>query len=593
MGGTRARPSDLVELLSELADQRPADLAVVSLDADGAEAQRLTYRQLHDRAVAIALHLRQYAGAGERALLLYPDGRHFLPAFLGCLYAGIIAVALPFPNTLTGLRRPLARLAAVARDCEPTLVATASPGGTEFGAAMLEHGSVVDTAAISDTGTSDTAAISDIGSLPGRPPRFDPDAVALLQYTSGSTSAPRGVRISHANIVSNLGMAVAAVEATDLPDPSTFVVVSWLPHFHDMGLAQMLIALFAGGSSVLMPPVAFLTRPVRWLQACTRYRAYGVASPNFGYDRCVEKVTDAEKQGLDLSGLRFALNGSEPVRTSSMTRFAEAFSEQGFAASAFLPSYGLAEATVYVSGIRRPTDPIGLAVRPSAIDASGRVEVVAEPASARTYVGCGRWPDELRLVIVDPERLTEQPPDQVGEIWIRGASVSSGYWRTANADQDRFSGRLRETAEGPFLRTGDLGFVHNGQLFIIGRRDSLMIVNGRNHHAEDIERAAQASHDAIADGAVVAFLDRDGGDGRVVVVVELRRGLIRKDVAGGGDDFVAEVTAAVQREVFREHQLTVARVVLLRPGGLPRTTSGKVERNTCRQRLHAASLTVW
>ncbi|MGW2651058.1 fatty acyl-AMP ligase [Streptomyces sp. NPDC001393] len=583
---------DLVGLLVRHAGTIPDHTALVHLGPDGTEEARLTYRQLHDEACDLAVRLGGIAAPGERALLAYPDSRHFVPALFGCLYAGLIPV--PVPTGAASGSRASARTAAVIEDCAPAVLLTVGseepgPGGNLR---------VLDTA-------------ERIGAPVGqwRKHSPSPDAVALLQYTSGSTSTPRGVRLTHRNVISNLTDIVRAQRVDELPAPADFVAVSWLPHFHDMGLAQILGPLSVGGSSVQMSPAAFLRRPAVWLRAITRYRAHSASAPNFGYDRCVERVTEAEKAELDLTHWRVVLNGAEPVRPSTLARFRDAFEPCGLAPSALSPSYGLAESTVYVSGFREPWDPLTLTVSARAADEERRVVTDPDPSDARVYVGCGRWSQNTRLVVVDPATGAECAADGIGEIWIRGGSVSGGYWRESEGSADKFQAALAGDASGEtFLRTGDLGFVHEGQLFVIGRRDSVMVVNGRNHHAEDIERTVTASHPAVGDGATAAFLAETQEAGPVVVVVaELRREVLAawsstqggEGAAGGrgraGDPSVvrAEVTAAVQAKVFAEHQVAVAQVELVLPGGLPRTTSGKVQRGICHRMWREGALRLW
>ncbi|MEU6556251.1 fatty acyl-AMP ligase [Streptomyces sp. NPDC046915] len=591
---------DLVELLTRHARTRPDHTALVHLGPDGTEVARLSYGQLHEEACDLAVRLGGIAAPGERALLAYPDSRHFASALFGCLYAGLVAVPVPLPTVPlpTGPAsggRASARTASVIEDCAPELVLTA--GSEEYDLAGHFGGNVP----VLDTSQRLGAPV---GRWQGYRP--SPDDVALLQYTSGSTSVPRGVRLTHRNFIGNLTDILAAQGVGELADPAHFVTVSWLPHFHDMGLAQILAPLSAGGSSVQMSPTAFLRKPAAWLRAITRYRGYSASAPNFGYDRCVDRVTDAEKAELDLTHWRVALNGAEPVRPGTLARFLAAFEPCGLAPAALSPSYGLAESTVYVSGFRAPWDPLTLTVSARAADEDKRVVTDPDPADARVYVGCGRWPGSTRLVVVDPSTGGECPADGIGEIWIRGAGVSGGYWRQDEASGDKFRATLAgDTSGETFLRTGDLGFVHEGQLFVIGRRDSVMVVNGRNHHAEDIEQTVTASHPAVAVGGTAAFLaetegagpERAGPEGTgpaVVVVAELRReALAALSPAGDPAGLRAEVTAAVQAKVFAEHQVAVTRVELLLPGGLPRTTSGKVQRAVCHRMWRDGGLRRW
>jgi amino acid adenylation domain-containing protein len=537
---SEVRPSTLAGLLKVRAAESPDREAYVFLAEDGSEAERVTWSELDARARAVARALRQAScppiGPGERALLLYPPGLDFIAAFFGCLYAGVVAVPA-YPPRLND--RSQSRLRAIVADATPKAALTT------IGIA----GRVPELAGVRWIATDGLPTPPETGP---ELPDPDPDAVAFLQYTSGSTSTPKGVMVTHANLVHNermIGQAFAMDEDS--------VVVGWLPLYHDMGLiGNVLQPLHAGARCVLMSPVAFLQRPRRWLEAIHRYRGTTSGGPNFAYELCVRKIPPAEREGLDLSSWRVAFNGAEPVRAHTLEAFAEAFAPCGFRASSFYPCYGLAEATLFVTG--------------------------GAPRAEDGRVSSGRAWDGQRLAIVHPDRREELPAGSEGEIWIAGPSVAAGYWGNPEATERDFRARLA-TGRGPFLRTGDLGILRGGELFVTGRIKDLIILRGRNHYPQDIELTAQRSHPDLRPDGGAAFAVEIEGEERLVVVQEVER---RRR------DGLEELAAAVRRAVAEEHEVQPYEVVLVRTGTVPKTSSGKVRRQACRERYLAGELTV-
>ena len=418
------------------------------------------------------------------------------------------------------------------------------------------------------------------------------DTLAFLQYTSGSTGTPKGVVLSHANLVHNSALIACSFEHT-----RAATGVFWLPSYHDMGLiGGILQPLYVGRPNVLMSPMSFLTRPYRWLAAISRFRGTTSGGPNFAYDLCVRKITPEQRKTLDLSSWRVAFNGAEPVRAETLDAFAEAFAPCGFHREAFYPCYGLAEATLIVAG--------GFVHKPPVVntfDAAGlaRGEVLeAEPddEGVRALVGCGENLPDQQIVIVDPETLTPSPPGQIGEIWVQGPSVAQGYWRQPEATESTFRARLNcgagvpparasETPapQAPFLRTGDLGFLQDGELFVAGRLKDLIIVHGVNYYPQDIERTVQQSHPRLRSDCGGAFtVERDGRE-QLVVVQEVER---HKQ-----SDF-REVFDAIRRDVAGEHELSLDAIVLIKAGSVPKTSSGKIQRHACREGYLAGTLDV-
>ncbi|WP_437338558.1 amino acid adenylation domain-containing protein [Sorangium sp. So ce394] len=563
------------ETLVELGRGRAAcfgDELAYSFLVDG-ESERLdvTFAEIDRRARAVGAALQAIAAAGERAVLLYAPGLDYVAAFLGCLYAGVVAVPA-YPPDPARLGRTLPRLEAIAADAGARVVLT-----TEAIAAMGD--------ALAEQAPALRAGrwVSTDALAPGveeawRPPAISRGTLALLQYTSGSTGAPKGVMLTHGNLLANLG-AIARGFRTGRASRG----VIWLPPFHDMGLiGGVLEPLYAAFPVALMSPLAFLERPMRWLRAVARFGATVSGGPNFAYDLCARKATAADVAALDLSTWDVAFTGAEPVRHETLERFAATFAPCGFRREAFYPCYGLAEGTLIVTGGERGAGPALATVDREAL-AGGRAAPPAPGRAAQTLVACGRAVDaggEVR--IVDPVSTRDREDGEVGEIWVRGPSVSRGYWGRAEATAEAFGAR-REGApdEGPYLRTGDLGYLRDGALFVTGRLKDLILVRGRNLYPDDLERTAEASHPALRRGCCAAFGVEAEGEERLVLVQEV-------DPRGAPD--LAEVVAAVRREVQLQHDVAAHAVVLIARGTIPKTSSGKIQRGACRAAFLAGDL---
>ncbi len=563
---TRLPARTLIHLLRRRAERHPERPAYVFLKDGETEEVRLGYGELEARARAVAAALDGCGAAGTRALLLYPPGLDFVTAFLGCLYAGVVAVpaAAPAPG------RAQPRLSAIARDAGAGLVLAPAAVARQRESLAAFVPELAGLPWIATDGLEAAAAPAWRKALPG------PETLAFLQYTSGSTSSPKGVMVTHGNLVHNqevIRRVCAHREGA--------VVVSWLPVFHDMGLiAGVLQPLFTGGLCVSMSPVAFLQRPSRWLAAISRYRGETSGGPNFAYELCLRKVDEEAKAGLDLTCWRTAFDGSEPVRAETLERFARAFASCGFDRSALYPCYGLAESTLFVTGGRPGAGPVVETVSPTEL----RRNRVAPPAGepGQEVVSCGHpWLGQ-EVAIVDPDTLKPAAPGRVGEIWVAGPSVARGYWnRPAETARD-FGARLAgEPERGPFLRTGDLGFAAGEDLFVTGRLKDLLILRGRNHYPQDVELSAERSHPALRPGAGAAFTVLVGAEERLVVVQEIER---RREAE-------AEAAAdALRRAVALEHDLNPYDVLVVRAGTVPKTTSGKVQRRACRDLYETGAL---
>ena len=549
---------------------RHPDRRVFSFVVEGAEgALRLSYGELDRKARALAAQLQGLGLAGERALLLYPPGLEFIAAFLGCLYAGVVAV----PATLPRLNRPMGRLRAIASDSAPRAILTTSallPDSDRWAEQVPEMAGPVRLA--TDTVPSDEARAAS-----WRDPGLSPDSLAFLQYTSGSTAAAKGVMVSHGNLVEN-----SALIARGFGSEEGFQGVSWLPLYHDMGLiGSVLQTIYRGGTCAMLSPVAFLQRPIRWLQAISDAGASISGGPNFAYDLCVRKIAPEQKAGLDLSSWTVAFNGAEPVRAETLDRFAEAFAPCGFRREAFLPCYGLAEATLMVAG-----GPPLMARRIVSVSGAGieRNEVrpaAPDEANARALTECGPVGDGQTVVIADPETRLRCAAARIGEIWVAGPTVAQGYWNRPEATEETFRARLADSGVGPFLRTGDLGFLQEGRLYVTGRLKDLIIIRGRNVYPQDIEWTTHQAHPALRTEGGAAFAVEIAGEERLVIVQEAER------VRGEEAEVVAR---AIRQAISEQHELDVYAVCLIKPLSLPKTSSGKVQRHACRDGYLAGTL---
>ncbi|MFR9772533.1 HAD-IIIC family phosphatase [Nocardia sp. SC052] len=516
-------------------------------DADG-PIDDITYAGVSARARAIAAAL-QDRGI-RRALLLYPSGLDFITSFFGCLAANVVAVPAPLPQLDS---RSLRRLRHLVADAGVDAVLTTAQVRADA-TAPIEH-----LPELGEPAWLATDEIPDDAAASWRRPAVGPDSVAFLQYTSGSTSAPRGVVVTHANLLHNeRAIATALGHTPDLLASLTDALfVSWLPMYHDMGLiAPVLQTMFVGANAVLLSPKDFLQRPERWPQAVSAFGAHTSGGPNFGYELCLRRMTSEQIDRLDLSCWRVAFNGAETVRPATVRRFADTFASTGFRAESFQPVYGLAEATLIVSAAR-------LGAPPTVILPPGRSELV----------GVGRPAEGLSIVIVDPDRHTACADGVEGEIWVTGTSVAAGYLGNETATAETFHAGLDDD-DRAYLRTGDLGFFSGGELFVTGRRKDVLIIDGKNHYPQDLESTVESAHEAVRPGCVAAFSVDGGIDGELpVVVAEVRT----EDPAE-----LADAEAAIRAVIGAEHALTLRSVVLIRPGALLKTSSGKVQRQACR-----------
>lgn len=561
--------STWVTLLRQRTLHQPEQLTFSFLPDGETEGASLTYRELDRLSRAIAAQLQALGLSGERALLLYPPGLAYIAAFFGCLYAGVVAVPAYPPRN----QRNTPRIQAVVADAQAQIALTTTAILSQVQSLLAEKTDLGDLQWL--TTDSLESGIEDNW----QEPFISTDTLAFLQYTSGSTGTPKGVMLSHGNLLHNAAMTYRLMGHS----PSS-KFVSWLPTYHDMGLiGGTLQPLYGGFPCILMPPAAFLQRPYRWLQVISRYQGTTSGAPNFAYELCIHKITPEQQKMLDLSTWSVAFNGAEPIRQDTLEKFYAKFASCGFRRQVFYPCYGMAEATLMVSGGLKTASPAIKTIQGDALERNQVIEAGAEHRNVHTLVSCGHSLPLQQIVIAHPETLTRCLPNEVGEIWVSSPSVGQGYWNRPKETEQTFLAYLSDTGEGPFLRTGDLGFLHNGELFVTGRVKDLIIIRGRNLYPQDIELTAEQSHPTLRLGSVATFSVEVDDEERLVVVQEL--------------DFrqkpnVHEVTAAIRQAVAEEHEVQVYAVVLIKPGSIPKTSSGKIQRRACRAEFLAGNLEV-
>jgi len=553
-------PKTLLDLLRWRAWDFADQCAYRFLHEDGTHRE-LSFQELDRRARALARRLQALVEPRQRVLLMFPPGLEFIEAFFACLYAGVLAVPTSPPK-----RRDLAsRVSTLVEDCDARVGLTNAWGNDVL---MGVDGS----ARLDKLPWLTVESLADAAADEWEPPEVGPADLAFLQYTSGSTERPRGVMISHGNLIHNLEMIYRGFGLSHgTPDNPAGVGVSWLPVYHDMGLiGGVLASLWVGGTSVLMAPSAFLQRPERWLRAISDYGASVSGAPNFAYELCVRKIDGDALVSLDLSRWRVAFCGAEPIRPETVGRFAEKFGRCGFRKDAFYPCFGLAEATLLVTGNKGPRVPTVRSFRRSKLQTDGIAELDdGRSGDARTLVGCGETHFDQSVKIVNPLTKTPCAEDTVGEIWVQGPSVALGYWGQERPNEE-FDAALADGSAGRYLRTGDLGFLHDGELFVTGRIKELLIIRGRNLDPTDIEFTAQRAHPALLPDSGAAFSQVVEGAERLVLVNELDRAHRKADFD--------QVFRAVRRAIVDEHGVDPHALVLIRSASLPRTTSGKVRR---------------
>jgi len=556
--GIAATPENtIVEVFERNCHNRPDKVLYYFLEDGLKETDRITYGQMNVRLKAIATELRSAFKKGDRALLIFPPGIEFIVSLFGCFYSGIIAVPAYPPRK----NRMFQRFGAIMKDCSPSVILTTRKIKEDIKKNFSSEKCME---------SIDYLVYEDIpAELPDQwiPTEIFPDDLAFLQYTSGSTGEPNGVMVSHRNLVHNSEFIKCAFNHDE-----NLVGVNWLPGFHDMGLIGALLQpAYVGGSNVIIPPNAFLLRPLNWLKAISNYRCTTAGGPNFALDHCVDKYKPEELEGDNLSCVQPFFCGAEPVQKKTLERFAATFGPQGFRKVQFYPCYGLAESVLIVTGGALNGEPVYCTVDSTEIEKGNVIVVPADRPLARTFVSCGYPWQGTKVAIVNPASNTVNPESMVGEIWVSGPSVAQGYWNKPYETEQTFRAYLSDTGEGPFLRTGDLGFINEGHLYITGRIKDLIIIRGLNHYPHDIEYTVGMSHEAIQQGAVAAFSVDEAGEERLAMACEIRRTHLR-------DLDPEQVFSAIRQAVADEHQLQSYAISLLRPGTIPKTSSGKIQR---------------
>ena len=552
------------DLLNDRVRQSEKDLCYTFLVGFGVRNQ-WDYSDLYREVAKVGAHLRKIGSIGKRALLVYPQGPEFMAAFLACLSRNVVAVPVPAPETWN-LLRTMPRLRAVAEDADAAFVLTTRK---IFNMASASGNSLWDFEGTPWVVTDELEeGDNDLGAEP-----IDATAPAYFQYTSGSTSSPSGVVITHQNLMHHLGALHKSCGYGD------GVTVTWMPHFHDYGLVQGLLQpLFSGDPCYFMSPLSFLKRPSHWLGAITKYGGTHSQAPNFAYEHCIRRISPEERAGLNLATWKAAGNAAEPINPEVLEKFIETFEPCGFQRAASAPAYGLAEATLLVSSTRLNSGPRVLELDADAVF-DGRVVPVGSGRAGRRIVSCGTLVGDTKVAIVNPENLTKCRADEIGEIWVSDPAVADGYWNQPTKSQDIFGAYLKDTGGGPWLRTGDLGFFQNGELFISGRLKDMIIIRGANFAPQDIEWVSQKCHPSVESAESAAFSLTIDGEESLGVVQELNR----KDHPSNVE--FEDVAVRIREQISLEFEVRAYAVALVRRGTIPKTSSGKIQRRACRAAL--------
>ena len=562
----------MVELLRHRALDQPDRRAYRFLhDPETGEQEAIAYADLDHHARAIAAQLQSIGVSGEQVLLVYPAGLEYVAAFFGCLYAGAVAV----PTYPPRLNRTLQTLQAVAADSRAKVVLTTNTllSKTER---LVAHAPELKQLRWLTTDEWPRGVEDE-----WRDPFVTSDTLAFLQYTSGLMGTPRGVMISHGNLLHNSSLIAQGFGYTAETE-----CLTWLPLYHDMGLiGGVLQPLYGGFATTLMSPLAFARSPYGWLKAISDYKVNLSGAPNFAYDLCVRRVTAEQRASLNLESWNVAFTGAEPIRVATLERFADTFAECGFRREAFMPCYGLAEATLIVSCGSQSAAPSFQRIHRRALEENlvQQADTSSEDGDVTLLPGCGKPLKGEVLRIVNPETRELCKPEEVGEIWVSSPSVARGYWSRPEETEKIFQARLRNSSEGPFLRTTDLGYLADGELYVTGRIDDLIIIRGRNYYPQDIEIAIEQTHDALRPGGGAVFHHAAENENQLVVVHELDQ---------RHTSSAPEVIEHIRRSITEEFELPLHAVILVAAGGVPKTSSGKVRRRACRAMFLEGSLEV-
>ncbi len=559
--------STVVDVLLHRAATQPTQTAYTFL-ADGEnESDSCTYQELDIQARAIAARLLTKVKSGDRALLVYPytAGLEFIAAFMGCLYAGVIAVTDYPRQHIKSLSQYSDRIV----NSQAAIALTTQEFADRVKNQLFANPGMAMKLQAMPWIASDRINLATAASI-WQQPHIDPDTLAFLQYTSGSTGNPKGVMVTHGNVLHNSEVIYQSFGHHDQTK-----ILMWLPMFHDMGLiGGVMQPLYAGTPAVLMSPIALAQKPFLWLQALDRYQITTSGGPNFAYDLLCQKITPEQIASLDLSHWEVAFTGAEPVRAETLIKFAELYKPCGFKKEAFYPCYGMAEGTLFITGGNAQDYPKIAYLDKKALTEDQVVAIEPEEANAKAVVSCGySWLGD-KVIIVDPQSLTECEADHVGEIWATGAGIGKGYWQQTEQTEYTFNAYLSDTQEGPFLRTGDLGFIRDGELYITGRIKDMMILWGRNHYPQHIEETVESCHPALRTNHGAAFSIEVNGEEQLIIAHEINR----TDLRGLN---IEEVIGAIRQSVGEQNLANVFAVALLKTGSIPKTSSGKIQRRAC------------
>ena len=570
----KIQANTLFEVLKQRASLQPEKVVYTFLADGETEEIKLTYSQLEQKARTIATYIQSLCPPQARVLLLYPPGLDFIEAFFGCLYAGAIAIPAypPRPN------RSIDRIQSIIKSAEPTLALTTNSiiSNLQKKADRTPELKTLRWLATDDLDLRYAQKWRQIA--------VNEDNLAFLQYTSGSTAEPKGVKISHRNLIHNLRAIYSCFN-----HHSQSQGVIWLPPYHDMGLiGGILQPLYGNFPVTLMSPLMFLQNPLRWLKAISHYKATTSGGPNFAYDLCVQKFKPELANDLDLSSWDVAFNGAEPINYETIARFTSTFAPYGFQESAFYPCYGLAEATLIISGGIKQQKPLTQTVDSKQLEKNVIAIANSETPNARILVSCGCSLSDQTIMIVNSDTMSPCKPGEIGEIWVSGVSVADGYWNQPQATEDTFKARIKGKENIYFLRTGDLGFLNRGELFVTGRLKDLIVIKGRNHYPQDIERTVEASSDLIRPNATASFVINKVDEEKLVILSEIerrywdRRSKSHSRNLSSKTSEKPDLKQLIRRQVTQNHDLQIYRILLLKPGSIPKTSSGKIQRHVCR-----------
>ncbi len=573
----------IIDFLEDRANKNADELAfrfMANGELDGPITE-WTFSELYLQSAGVAKDLLEKGLSDSNVLLAFPPGLDFVKAFYGCLLAGVRAVPVPLPNP--NAKHPFARIINTAKICGTSTVLTNQQLAAM--ASKMESRLPVSLQAVTDNIAAEWNS-----------PRIEMNSIAYLQFTSGSTGHPKGVAVSHVNAVSNL-----RVMGQMLRIKSTKPAIVWAPHYHDLCLVgHVLGPVYYGFESTLMSPMDFLLKPVRWLRAMSQYKIVNTACPNFGYEYSARRINPQDCKGLDLSHWEIAGNGGEPVLKQTMETFIKKFSPYGFRPQTFMPTYGMAESVLFVAGLKSMSQPPKILSLSTKELEKHQIHILADNVpDSRNVISCGSPGSGHKIIAVDPVTLTESNPNQIGELWVQGPSVPNGYWKLPEESKITFGGYLTDTNEGPFLRTGDLGFVADDEIYVTGRLKELIIIAGRNHYPSDIELTVQQSGAPVRPGACVAISENINGVEELVIIAETdERQLPAKDElsknaeAQSLNEFWASAVRAVKGSVSEKHGLSVRSIVFVKPRSLEKTSSGKLRRNYYQELLLKGELAV-